>query len=67
MIIEEIGEVDEDEEDYGIYQKDRASSVEAANEVFVYGNDEVKMDWFWSDGRYNEYALEREAPTLKKK
>ena len=38
FIIEDVGEVDEDEEDYGEYQEERVEGVERENDIWKWDN-----------------------------
>jgi len=55
FVVEEIGEVDDDEEDYGQYRKDRTDAAE--------GGPDFRNRDLWESGRFNEYAEARKATT----
>lgn len=69
MVIEEVGEVSEDEEDFGEFQRDRVVGNENENG----GEDGEKGFWEWQeegeveDGEFvegNEYTEARKANSL---
>jgi len=47
FVIEEIGEVSEDEDDYGVYQKDRLELIYGENDIWGMGNS--KLDVYHTD------------------
>lgn len=60
FVVEEIGEVDDDEEDYGEYQKDR---INAAGGGLDFWDCDLEEKDIWEHGRFNEYAEARKAAT----
>ena len=56
FVVEEIAEVDDDEEDYGRYQEDRAGKAECTSSFWALDSAD---DYLWDDGRFNEYAQQR--------
>lgn len=62
-MVEEIGEVAGDKEDYGEYQKDRIDTREGGTAYWDWGDDEdLEEIEYRTNGRFNEYAEAREAP-----
>lgn len=64
LVVEEIGEVDEDEENYGEYQADRTDHAEGGLNFWEFSLEEEDL---WDNGRVNKYAEARKAMTRWKK
>lgn len=61
FVVEEIGEVDDDEEDYGEYQRDRTDAAEGGLDFW---DCDLEEEDTWEYGRFNEYAEARKATTI---
>ena len=61
LVVEEIGAVDEDDEDYGEYQKDRIGTAQSGTDYWDLTVDCEEVIYS-TDGRFNEYAEARVAP-----
>lgn len=53
FVVEEIGEVDDDKENYGANQKDRIDTAEGGLDFW---DCDVEENDRWEDGRFNEHA-----------
>ena len=62
FVVEEIGQVDEDEENYGEYQQDRTDSAEGGRNCWEW---DLEEDDLGENGRFNEYAKARKAQCLR--
>jgi len=61
FVVEEIGEADDEEEDYGEYQRDRTDAAEGGLDFW---DCDLEEEEIWEYGRFNEYAEARKATTI---